>query len=354
MKKRVLAQIITVAMIAGMLSGCGGNGENMGNNKTEGTTTGPESASSESKEKPETKAVLEGLGNYPERDLEIIIPYKVGGTTDLAVRGVLDAIPKEEFGKQVTVTNMVGGSGLIGTEHFLTKDADGYTLGLVNCDLVLNYVNGTTEINPSEAMIPLATVEQDPYLLLAGKDAPFQTFEECVAYAEEHPGEIVAGVTGVGTIPNLLGTIFENASLEIQSVPYDSAPDAIAGVLSGEVDLCISAMAPAVGNIESGNLIPIAVTSAERSPSSPDVPTMAEVDKRFANVNLISWIMIAAPAKTPDAIVAYMQEILSKAAVSDSYASIRKEFYFDPITLTVEEMADFITEQGEYYKSLIN
>lgn len=81
---------------------------------------------------------------------------------------------------------------------------------------------------------------------------------------------------------------------------------------------------------------------------------MAEVDKRFANVNLISWIMIAAPAKTPDAIVAYMQEILSKAAVSDSYASIRKEFYFDPITLTVEEMADFITEQGEYYKSLIN
>lgn len=351
-QKRVLAQVLAAAMAAGMLSGCGGSAKDTRGKETTApqTEAAQKAVSSEGGETPDVEEPL----NYPERDLEIIIPYKVGGTTDLAVRGVLDAIPREEFGKQITVTNMVGGSGLIGTENFLTRDADGYTLGLVNCDLVLNYVNGSTEINPSEAMIPLAAVEQDPYLLLAGENAPFQTFAECVAYAEEHPGEMVAGVTGVGTIPNLLGTIFENASLEIQSVPYDSAPDAIAGVLSGEVDLCISAMAPAVGNIESGSLIPIAVTSAERSPSSPDVPTMAEVDERFANVNLLSWIMIAVPAGTPDGIVSYMQELLSKAAVSDSYASIRKEFYFDPITLTTDELADFITEQGEYYKSLIN
>ena len=73
--------------------------------------------------------------NYPAKDLEIVIPYKVGGTTDLAVRGVLDAIPSSVLDKNITVTNTVGGSGLIGTEEFLSHDADGYTLGLLNCDL---------------------------------------------------------------------------------------------------------------------------------------------------------------------------------------------------------------------------
>lgn len=291
--------------------------------------------------------------DYPSKGIEVIVPYKVGGTTDLAVRGVLDAIPKEVIDQQITVTNKEGGSGLIGTEDFLTRDADGYTLGLVNCDLVLNYVSGATDINPTEAMIPLAAVEQDPYLLLASKDAPFSSFAEFISYAEAHPGELVVGVTGVGTVPNLLGTILTDAGLQVSSVPYDSAPDAIAGVLSGEVSLCISAMAPAVGNIESGDLVPIAVTSAERSTASPDVPTMAETDERFADVNLLSWIMIAAPAGTPDDIVSFLQDALSEAVASDQYAETREGFYFEPITIGVDELADFIAEQSDYYTTLV-
>ena len=151
--------------------------------------------------------------DYPSKGMEVIVPYKVGGTTDLAVRGVLDAIPKEVIDQQITVTNKEGGSGLIGTEDFLRRNADGYTLGLVNCDLVLNYVSGATDINPTEAFIPLAAVEQDPYLLLASKDAPFTSFAEFVSYAEAHPGELVVGVTGVGTVPNLLGSILTGAGL---------------------------------------------------------------------------------------------------------------------------------------------
>ncbi len=291
--------------------------------------------------------------DYPSKGMEVIVPYKVGGTTDLAVRGVLDAIPKEVIDQQITVTNKEGGSGLIGTEDFLRRNADGYTLGLVNCDLVLNYVSGATDINPTEAFIPLAAVEQDPYLLLASKDAPFTSFAEFVSYAEAHPGELVVGVTGVGTVPNLLGSILTGAGLQVSSVPYDSAPDAIAGVLSGEVSLCISAMAPAVGNIDSGDLVPIAVTSAERSTASPDIPTMAETDDRFANVNLLSWIMIAAPAGTPDDIVSFQQEALSEAVASDQYAETREGFYFEPITIGIDELAGFIAEQSDYYTTLV-
>lgn len=254
--------------------------------------------------------------------------------------------------KQITVTNTVGGSGLIGTEEFLTHEADGYTLGLVNCDLVLNYVTGATTINPSKQMIPLASVEQDPYLLLASKNAPFSDFAGLIEYAEANPGELVIGVTGVGTIPNLMGTILVNAGLDIVSIPYDSAPDAIAGVLSGESDFCISAMAPAVGNIESGDLIPVAVTSAERSSASPDVPTMAEVSDLFADVNLLSWIMIAVPAGTPAEIVSFLKDALSTAVASDAYAVTRESFYFEPITIGVDELESFIAEQAEYYKTL--
>ena len=290
---------------------------------------------------------------YPAKDCTIVIPYKVGGTTDLAVRGVLDAIPDSVFSKQMTVENIVGGSGLIGTEDFLGREADGYTLGLVNCDLVLNYTNGTTEINPTTQFIPLAAVEQDPYLLLAGKNDKFSTFAEFIDYAEKNPGELVVGVTGVGTIPNLLATILKNANLDVQSIPYDSATDAVAAVLAGESDICISAMAPAVGNIESGDLIPIAVTSSARSAASPDVPTMAEVDDRFADVNLLSWIMIALPAGISDDIVNYWKSALKDAVASDAYAETRANFYFEEITLGVDDLADFIVSQGEYYKTLI-
>lgn len=330
--KRFLAMLLAMTMAAS-LAACGG------------TSGGSEDASGSGGES--------SGANYPSKGIEVIVPYKVGGTTDLAVRGVLDAIPKEVIDQQITVTNKEGGSGLIGTEDFLTRDADGYTLGLVNCDLVLNYVSGATDINPTEAMIPLAAVEQDPYLLLASKDAPFTSFAEFITYAEEHPGELVVGVTGVGTVPNLLGSILTGAGLQVSSVPYDSAPDAIAGVLSGEVSLCISAMAPAVGNIDSGDLVPIAVTSAERSTASPDVPTMAETDDRFADVNLLSWIMIAVPAGTPDDIVTFLQDALSEAVASDQYAQTREGFYFEPITIGVDQLADFIAEQSDYYTSLV-
>lgn len=290
-------------------------------------------------------------GPYPSSDIEIIIPYKVGGTTDLAVRGVLNSVTNDAL-KNITVTNEVGGSGLIGTEDFLSHANDGYTLGLVNCDLVLNYVTGATQINPLEDMIALAAVEQDPYLLLGKSDAQFSTFAEFIAYCEANPGQVVVGVTGVGTIPNLLGTILAKAGLDVTVIPYDSATDAVAGVLSGESDICISAMAPCVGNIESGDLTPLAVTSSQRSQASPEVPTMAEVDDRFADVNLLSWIMIALPAGTPDSIVDTWKSALKEAVASDTYAETRANFYFEEITLTPENLTSFIESQAAYYKTL--
>ncbi len=291
--------------------------------------------------------------NYPAKDLEIVIPYKVGGTTDLAVRGVLDAIPSSVLDKNITVTNTVGGSGLIGTEEFLSHDADGYTLGLLNCDLVLNYVSGATDINPTERMIPLAAVEQDPYLLLGSKNASFSTFAQFLEQANANPDTLVVGVTGVGTVPNLLGAILLNAGVAVKVVPYDSAPDAIAAVLANEADICISAMAPAIGQIDSGDLVPLAVTSADRSQASPDVPTMAEVSDLFKDVNLLSWIMIALPAGVDDSVVTYWKNALADAVASDTYAATRESFYFEPITITTDQLSDFVAEQSEYYKTLI-
>lgn len=347
MKRKFTALLLAAVMVVS-LSACSSD-----SSASDTDTSAEASADSTDTSGDTAEAQTATETTYPEEDIEVIVPYKVGGTTDLAVRGVLDAVSEDIIDVSITVTNEEGGSGLIGTEDFLSRDADGYTLGLVNCDLVLNYVTGATEINPSEDMIPLAAVEQDPYLLLADADAVFgTTFEEFLTYAEENPGELVVGVTGVGTIPNLLGTILSNAGLEISVVPYDSAPDAIAGVLSGEADICISAMAAAVGNIESGDLIALAVTSSERSELSPDVPTMAEVDDRFTDVNLLSWIMIALPAGSPDEAVTVLKEALSDAVASEAYAETRESFYFEEITITPDELDSFILEQAAYYETL--
>ena len=259
--KKLFAALLVTAMALSTLTACG--------SKTE---TPSADASTDSDNSAATTTV-----DYPTKDITVVVPYGAGGTTDLCVRGVLDAVDKSVVTKNFIVSNVTGGSGLVGASQFVNAKSDGYTIGVLNCDLVLNNVLGNTDIT-SDQFVPLACIENDPYLFVVSKDAPYQTFEEFVDYAKAHPGEVTVADTGAGAAPHLgYLALTQDLGLDLKTVSYDSAADSVVAVVSGEVQAAITASGAAVGQMDGGNIVPLAVTSNERLSTYPDVPAMGEL-----------------------------------------------------------------------------
>ena len=288
--KKLFAALLVTAMALSTLTACG--------SKTE---TPSADASTDSDNSAATTTV-----DYPTKDITVVVPYGAGGTTDLCVRGVLDAVDKSVVTKNFIVSNVTGGSGLVGASQFVNAKSDGYTIGVLNCDLVLNNVLGNTDIT-SDQFVPLACIENDPYLFVVSKDAPYQTFEEFVDYAKAHPGEVTVADTGA-----------------------------------------------AVGQMDGGNIVPLAVTSNERLSTYPDVPAMGELYTELADMQVNSWIMVAVKADTDPEIISFLQDAFAPAAVSDAYKATQEGFFFQPVEeMSNEDMLNFVAAQHSYYESLL-
>lgn len=336
--KKLFAMLMVAAMALGTLTACG--------SKTETPAAGDNNNAAA-----ETPAATL---DYPTKDITVIVPYGAGGTTDLCVRGVLDAVDKSVVTKNFIVSNITGGSGLVGASQFVNAKSDGYTIGVLNCDLVLNNVLGNTDIT-SDQFIPLACIENDPYLFIVSKDAPYQTFEEFVDYAKEHPGEVTVADTGAGAAPHLgYLALVQDLGLDLKTVSYDSAADSVVAVVSGEAQAAITASGAAVGQMDGGNVVALAVTSNERLSTYPDVPAMGELYTELADMQVNSWIMMAVKADTDPAVVSFLQDAFAPAAVSDAYKTTQEGFFFQPVEeMSNEDMLSFVAAQHSYYESLL-
>ena len=337
--KKLLATLLVTVMALSTLTACGSKKDDTASN---------DNSSNDSNTASDTTL------DYPTKDITVIVPYGAGGTTDLCVRGVLDAVSKDVVTKNFIVSNVTGGSGLVGASQFVNAKSDGYTIGVLNCDLVLNNVLGNTDIT-SDQFVPLACIENDPYLFVVSKDAPYQTFEEFVEYAKAHPGEVTVADTGAGAAPHLAYlALTQDLGLDLKTVAYDSAADSVVAVVSGEVQAAITASGAAVGQMDGGNIIPLAVTSNERLSTYPDVPAMGELYTELANMQVNSWIMVAVKADTDPAVISFLQDAFAPAAVSDAYKATQEGFFFQPVEeMSNEDMLNFVAEQHSYYESLL-
>lgn len=291
--------------------------------------------------------------DYPTKDITVVVPYGAGGTTDLCVRGVLDAVPDDVISTNFMVSNVTGGSGLVGATQFTNAAADGYTIGVLNCDLVLNNVMGNTDITYDQ-FAPLAAL-RDPYLFVVSKDAPYQTFEEFEEYAKANPGTVTVADTGSGAAPHLAYlALVQDLGLDLKTVAYDSCRRQRRGRGKRRSSAAITASGAAVGQMDGGNIVPLAVTSNERLSTYPDVPAMGELYEELADMQVNSWIMLAVSADTDPAIVSFLQEAFAPAAVSDAYRATQEGFFFQPVEeMSNEDMLSFVASQQDYYTSLI-
>jgi tripartite-type tricarboxylate transporter receptor subunit TctC len=263
---------------------------------------------------------------YPTKPLHMIIPFAPGGASDFVGR-IMQPKMSELLGQQVVVENRGGAAGNIGMEAAAKSDPDGYTIFLGNIGTIaINAaVFRSLAINPMRDFIAVTEVVDVPGVLIVNKSFPADTVKALVAYAKANPGKLNYGSPGSGSQNRLEMELFRQAAggLDMVHVPYKGgAGPAVTGLVAGETQLMFTTAASALGQIRSGRLKVLAVTSARRIPALPDVPTM--VESGFPRSVSGSWQGVFVPAGTPrpavDKLFAVTQRVMKMKDVADRLA----------------------------------
>ena len=240
--------------------------------------------------------------DYPARPIRWIVPYPPGGTTDLLARLVGQALSLR-LGQQVIVENRPGGGNNIGAELALRAAPDGYTIFLVN---PANAINAT--LYPKlpfvflDDMLPIAGLVRVPNVMTVTKNFPARSVAEFIDYGKKNPDKINMASSGSGTSVHLSGELFRYmTSISMKHVPYRGAGPATTDLIGGQVDVLFDNMPSIISHIRGGSVRALAVTSAQRSPALPEVPTVAETVPGY---EASAWFGAAAPKGTPAAVIA--------------------------------------------------
>jgi tripartite-type tricarboxylate transporter receptor subunit TctC len=255
---------------------------------------------------------------YPEKLVRIVVPFAPGGGTDLIAR-TLGTGMSQELGQSVIIENKPGGGTIIGTDAVAKSAPDGYTL------LVATFAHA---VNPGlqpklpyatdKAFAPVVLIGRSPNVLVVKSDSPYKTVQDVIAAAKAKPGKLNFASQGNGTSAHLAGELFKNlARVDLTHVPYKGAGPALTDLLGGQVDLMFGTAAAVTPFLQSGKLRALGVTTAERSPAFPNVPTIAE--SGVAGYAAESWYGLYAPAGTPPDVIAKLNAAAKKAVQGETF-----------------------------------
>lgn len=248
-------------------------------------------------------ALAQTADNYPNRSITMVVAFPAAGTTDILARLIGQKLT-EKFKQTVVVENRPGAGGNIGTAYVAKAPPDGYTIMMGTI--------GTQSINPSlykkmpydaaKDFVPITRAAMVPNLLVVKKDAPFNTLPEMMAYEKANPGKLTYGSSGNGTTLHLSGELFNlMAGSKITHIPYKGSTPAVADLMGGQISMIFDNMPSVIQQVKSGRLKALAVTSAQRNPQLPEIPTIQEMG--VAGYEVWSWFGLLAPAATPKPIV---------------------------------------------------
>lgn len=254
---------------------------------------------------------------YPNKPVRFVVPFPAASATDVVARTVGQKLG-EKWGQPVVIDNKPGAGGNLGSEVAAKAPNDGYTIlfGTV-ANAISASLYSKLSYNFTRDFAPVTLVAKTPLVLVANKALPAANVQQLIAHAKARSEKIAFGSGGVGTSNHLAGEMFSTQTgSNMVHVPYKGTPGAYADLLAGRVDVMFDNTVPAMPQIKSGQLKPIAVTSAKRASTLPDVPTVAE--SGLPGFEAVSWIGILVPMGTPQAIVDKLnQDMLAVLALPD-------------------------------------
>ena len=239
---------------------------------------------------------------YPDHPIKLIVPYPPGGSTDPVARLLASDIATR-LGQPVVVENKPGAAGSIGTDAVAKAAPDGYTILLHTSVIATDpTLKKSAPYDVQRDLTPITLAVTGPYLVVVNPSLPVHNITELIVYAKANPGKLNYGSAGQGSSGHIIGELFKKAAgIDMVHVPYKGGGPSITGLLSGEIQLLFDTLGGSRSLAEAGKLRAIAVTSAQRSPVMPNVPTVSE--SGLKGFEAVYWLGIFAPAKTPRPVV---------------------------------------------------
>jgi tripartite-type tricarboxylate transporter receptor subunit TctC len=262
-------------------------------------------------------AVSRAQNAFPNRSVKMLVGFAAGGGTDVAARVIAQPM-SEILGQTIVVEDRPGASGLLASQDLAKSDPDGYTLmmGSQTTCAVAPALYRKVTVDPAKDFAGVALTGASPLVLVVNPSFAAHSVADVIAMAKASPGKINFGTGGVGTTPHMTAELFEyNAGIKMVHVAYRGEAGAINDLLAGQIPLMFSNLSAVMGHIKAGTLRALAVTSAKRSPSAPDIPTVAEV--ALPGFEAETWWGIVAPAGTPHAVLAKLNAAARQALADD-------------------------------------
>ena len=290
---------------------------------------------------------------YPNKPIRLIVPFPPGGGTDQLSRLVAQKLAESEKWN-VVCDNRAGAGGTLGIAEAVRAHADGYEMVMGQKDnlVVGPWLYKNVGFDPTKDLVPVAHVAYTPVVIVARADSKFRTLKDVVAAAKANPDAITFGSPGNGTTIHLAGELFNQmAGIKLRHVPYKGSNPAMMDLLAGNVDLLVSSVPSALQQIKGGKLRALAVTSAKRSSSLPDVPTVAE--SGWPGMDVATWYGLFMPHGAPHDIVEKVHVAVNKLLARPDMVAAIHEQGAEPQAMSEQQFAELVRTDFHKWEGIV-
>lgn len=289
---------------------------------------------------------------WPNRFVKLIVPFPPGGGTD-AVGRVLAARLSDIWGQQMVIENRGGAGSNIGTEAAARSQPDGYTMLFSSLPLAVNkFIYGTLPYDPVADFAPVSLLCNFPNIMAVPNSSPAKSVKEFIEYAKSKNGRINFGSSGIGTSPHLSSELFKRmAGIEMTHVPYRGAGPAINDLIPGRLDMMFNTAGALLPQARNGQIRALAVSSAQRVPNIPELPTVSE--SGLPGFEVVAWYALFAPAKTPPEIVRKMNADVVTTLKDPGVAKKMEDLGVLVVGSTPEHLGNFLKAEMDKWGPVI-
>jgi tripartite-type tricarboxylate transporter receptor subunit TctC len=289
---------------------------------------------------------------FPDKPVRVIVPFAAGGATDPPARLVADRLSKQ-LGQPFVVENRPGAGGRIGTEGVIHSAANGYTILAAPSGIVINallYPKGAYDVE--KELTPIGLINRIPMVVVASPKFGIRTLSELIKVARDKPGSVNYGITGIGTLDHLAYDHLRTVEkLDMMRIDYQGVPQALTGLLAGDIPTMVIALSAALPQIKAGKILPLAITSESRAPTLPDVPTMAEAG--VPNFVMYGWSMMFVPSGVPAPIAQKLHDEMAKALAQPEVRKTLTDVGGEVIDLSLPELRDFVRQNNTFFGEVV-